>query len=134
MSRTGLCVTAGVSAVLLSGLAGFEMNSLWSVISGQSLMTLLWVLGHTTRALLTVNFVQFYLVWVVGLGLLGTTVATATRAERWGWRVGLPAALTAVVFGLSVHPIEGAWIIGRLIGPLIWAVALSRIARHSANG
>jgi hypothetical protein len=82
MSRTGLCVTMGISAVLLTGLAGLEINGFWSLISGPSLMTLGGVLVHIGRPILTFNFVQFYLVWVVGLGLLGTTVGTASRLHR----------------------------------------------------
>lgn len=135
MSRTGLCVTMGISAVLLTGLAGLEMNGFWSLISGPSLMTLGGVLVHIGRPILTFNFVQFYLVWVVGLGLLGTTVGTASRAERWGWCVALPAAFIGVVFVFSVHPatagwMTAGWIIGRLIGPSIWAIALVRLFRQ----
>jgi hypothetical protein len=139
VSRSGLCVTMGISAVLLAGLTGFELNGFWSLISGRSLMTLGGLLVHISQPILTFNFVQFYLAWVVGLGLLGTTLATGSRAERWGWRIGLPAAFIALVFGFSrfsIHPatagwITAGWIIGRLIGPSIWAIALLRLVRQS---
>lgn len=135
VSRTGLCVTMGISSVLLAGLAGFETSVFWSLISGAGLTPLGGEIVHIGRPILTFNFVQFYLAWVVGLGLLGTTVATASRTERWAWRVGLPIAFITVVFLFALHPVTAGWmtagwVVGRLIGPSIWAIALVRLVRH----
>lgn len=85
MSRTGLCVAMGISAALLTGLAGFEVSGLRSLITGQGLMTPGGALAQIGRPILTFNFVQFYLAWVVGLGLLGTTVGSAYLPPQRLW-------------------------------------------------